>query len=257
MPPAVVAAPQLPIAAKRDREPTGTGAPPVKKRLLKIKASSALKAKPAAPAVLGPPPSTRVPTPTALLPPAPAQPANFHSQQTPAPLRKKIQIKRPLSGAKLPTAHVPAFGGGAVGQATGVEPLKKKIKLKLAKPAKPAMALDKKFMAGAPLAVPSPMGTAAAAVQPPLLTPQKSPLKLKLKTSTKKLKIKSPSKLGANLNPAPIPAMKPPVLPLPQMGVKVKRKPKLEPKMPQTAQVLYRFMSEYDMPGLSLRSLHC
>lgn len=252
---AVTTAPQLPIALKRDREPTDTGAPPVKKRLIKI------KAKPTAPAVLSQPPplapvlapTAPVLTPTALRPAAPVQPVKNHTQPSAAPPRKKIQIKKQLPAARMPHPHAHTVGGGAVGNAltTAVQPLKKKIKLKLAaKPARPAGNLEKKAIARAPLAVPPPIISAAAAVQPPLLTPQKSPLKLKLKPSAKKLKIKTPSKLGTGLSPAPVPAMKPAIMPMPQMGVKVKRKQKPEPKIQQKAQVLHRVALD---PAMSAR----
>lgn len=247
------AAPQLPTAPVL----TDTGAPPAKKvKILKIKS----KARHAVPAVLGQPPTA---TPTPVFPRAPVQPAQNHSQQRPAPSRK------PLSKRPLPTA-VPVAGGHTVKQAsgTGVEPLKKKIKLKLGtKPVKGSLNGEKKVR---PLAMPPPaMISAAATIQPPLLaTPQKSPVKFRILKP--KIKIKTPSALNSNLSPAPAAAMKPVIKPLPQMGtpmgMKVKRKPKLEPKIQQGAQVIHYgtfecaasacFSRSVYMPAC-LRKSHC
>lgn len=211
-------APQLP-APKRERDGADAGAPPVKKRLIKIKSS--VKATPAAAPAAAPalpPPTFAVESPTPALPLAAATPA-----QQPRPgAPRKLQIKRPLVPSAPSTIPPAAPPGGKL------EPVKKKIKLKLAKPSKP-LTMEKKPrpLGMAPLA-PPPL-TVANKAHAPQLTPEKSPLKLKLKAPAKKtLKIKTPSKLGGGLLPASVPAMKPAIVPVAPLGGKVKRRQKLE-----------------------------
>lgn len=224
-----------PAVAPSNSALSATVTAPVKKRpKLKLKSAGAPKGtKPlsfGAPLpVLSHPPFSDAPQAT-LHHPARLQPSV--AQQTPAQ-HKKLQIKRSLPTPIL--AEMPHHENGL----SGPEPVKKKPKLKLKAANRGLLApkIEKRVVPVAPL----------NAMSSPVPAVRHTPLKLKLKPATGLKKIKIKQSILPSDGPAAAPAMK--ALKMPTLAVKVKRKPKAEPKAHSQVQCCFTFCESAACPA--------